>query len=822
MNMGQKLLIATLNVKGLNDSNKQSITLTLIKSYGLDIIMLQETNLYNEATRRFLKKQWSFDSVWTKRTAILAGKKEIKFEEIETKMDDRVITLKCTFQGRQYNIENVYAPPNIEDRAAFFNDWTPNIKDEGINIIAGDINTNLEPEVNRISQAAPQRDPSQNILRHKVARLNNATEFGKEKPFLTFFQNTSNNRTMGTCIDYIFVGEEHGQYIEEVTTLYGNSDHLLVKCTLNFGRSLEPKARWVFDKYCIERKEIRQEIITELGRENVEEEWDMCKVNVQSIIRAYRRPKRVETELARINKKLVKMKTIKAKGHTGSNLDAQIRDLEIKAKNESLKLAEKWASRSKAKWVEKGEKSTKYFFAKLKERQISRGLEEIKVPKSEREQGVNTLQWVRKYYANLYKEEEIDPLAAEEILSDLPEITEDMNELLTRQITGEEIMQVIKKLPNNKSPGCDGLSYEFYKEMSETVVVVLEKVFNKVLRDGKMPVTWHKSLVTLIPKKSENLEEVQNWRPISMVNCDAKIFMKILADRLNSICEELILDHQQGFVTKRSITNAAMDIITTLRSQREQTDTHWMLLVDQAKAFDRVSHEFMGLVLKRMKFDPRITSVLINLFNSQEAHIIVKNELSLPFRVERGVRQGDPLSPLLFVLTFEPLLRQLRRNIRGIPIENQFFKLSAYADDLSIGIGSASDWNTISKWFEIYERASNAKINKDKTKLVPLTPTVERVVLRNENLYKKVLEQEAVKVLGYEVNRDSSAKKELWAKVITNMKKQIEKLKSRDLSFKGKILVAKVLILSKVWYTAYILNPVANILPKSMELSQSR
>ena len=118
--MGQEFKIATLNVKGLNDSGKQTIVLTLLKSYNLDIIMLQETNLCNDTTRQFLKNQWSFDSVWTKRTAILAGKKEIKFEEIETKMDDRVIALKCFYQGRQYNIENVYAPPSIEGRMDFF------------------------------------------------------------------------------------------------------------------------------------------------------------------------------------------------------------------------------------------------------------------------------------------------------------------------------------------------------------------------------------------------------------------------------------------------------------------------------------------------------------------------------------------------------------------------------------------------------------------------------------------------------------------------------------------------------------------------------
>ncbi|CAG8774898.1 5793_t:CDS:2, partial [Gigaspora rosea] len=73
----------------LNDSGKQTTVLTLIKSYNLDLIMLQETNLYNNTTRQFLKNQWTFDLVWTKRTAILARKKEIKFEEIEIKIDDR-------------------------------------------------------------------------------------------------------------------------------------------------------------------------------------------------------------------------------------------------------------------------------------------------------------------------------------------------------------------------------------------------------------------------------------------------------------------------------------------------------------------------------------------------------------------------------------------------------------------------------------------------------------------------------------------------------------------------------------------------------------
>jgi hypothetical protein len=322
-----------------------------------------------------------------------------------------------------------------------------------------------------------------------------------------------------------------------------------------------------------------------------------------------------------------------------------------------------------------------------------------------------------------------------------------------------------------------------------------------------MPTSWCKSLISLIPKKSTDLENINNWRPISLVNSDTKIFMKIIANRLNSICEELIPHQQHGFIQNRSITDAALDIITTMRNQPDSSKQHWLLFVDQQKAFDRVSHDFLKLTLENMNFDTKFINLVHNLFSSQEAHIIETGNISKPFRVERGVRQGDPLSPLLYVLAFEPLIRTLERQLQGIKLENQYFKTSAYADDLTIGIGSPSDWNKVQASISLYEAASNAKINKTKTKLVPLTPTARRVELHNEDQFIKLEEQDTITILGYNVLINGQPKKDLWATTTNKLKGSLDKLSNRNLSFKGKILIANSLILSKIWYSAYLLPP---------------
>ena len=198
-----------------------------------------------------------------------------------------------------------------------------------------------------------------------------------------------------------------------------------------------------------------------------------------------------------------------------------------------------------------------------------------------------------------------------------------------------------------------------------------------------------------------------------------------------------------------------------MRNQADPSKQHWLLFIDQQKAFDRVNHNFLELTLKNMNFDTKFTNLIQNLFSNQKAHIIEAGDISRPFRVERGVRQGDPLSPLLYILAFEPLIRTLENCLHGIKLGNQFFKSSAYADDLTIGISSLTNWYEVQSSLNLYEAASNAKINKTKTKLVSLTPTAQKVELPNEEQFIKLEEQDTITILGYNILTNSQPKKDL-------------------------------------------------------------
>ncbi|CAG8754521.1 22733_t:CDS:2, partial [Gigaspora rosea] len=394
--------IASLNVKGLNNRGKQTNTITLLKTYKLDIIVLQETNLNNRDTIDQIKFQWGFNSVWTNKCAILAGNKYIKFTNVTRSAEGRVMEAEFLYKDQNFHIINVYAPPNIQERTKFFDNWAPSLKEGTINILAGDFNTNINPEVNHISHSAFQNDPSRQQLRELTKDFIDASEMTGESPFLTYFQNTQMGRSMATCIDYIFIEAEYS--------------HLFKKLILRHVK----------------------EVTEELTDKVTPEDWDLCKLRIQSIIRAFKKPKALEGRIAQLNRNLTKLK-------------AALRE-------ELDQLSETWRKKSKARWIEKGERSTKYFYTRYKARMTSNCQDRIKIPEDSEFRN-NLLQYIKMFYKALYKSEAPEERAIKNITSDLPQVNLEGNASLVKEISEEEIRNTIRSLAYNKSPGSDGLTH---------------------------------------------------------------------------------------------------------------------------------------------------------------------------------------------------------------------------------------------------------------------------------------------------------------------------------------------------------------------------
>lgn len=207
-------------------------------------------------------------------------------------------------------------------------------------------------------------------------------------------------------------------------------------------------------------------------------------------------------------------------------------------------------------------------------------------------------------------------------------------------------------------------------------------MYNNSFQEGQLPSTLYMASISLLLKKDRDPTSCGNYRPISLLNVDCKILAKILSTRLQKVMPSIISSDQTGFTSDRHSffnTRRFLDIIFSPSS-----NTPEVVVSLDFKAFDRVEWEYLFFELGKFGFDPKLISWIRLLYAFPSASVYTNGVRSPPFLLQRGTRQGCPLSPLLFNIAIEPLAIWLRSHdaFKGITRHGMVHKLSLYADDL--------------------------------------------------------------------------------------------------------------------------------------------
>ena len=383
--------------------------------------------------------------------------------------------------------------------------------------------------------------------------------------------------------------------------------------------------------------------------------------------------------------------------------------------------------RCKVRWFEEGEKDSNYFFNLEKHNGVKRHIKKLtKIDGNNTTDPKEILDLEKEFYENLYANKStksFDQINSYVQDVEMPSLSEDDKGLLDTAINENECWETLKTFKNNKTPGNDGIPAEFYKKFWTLFSTYMIDSFNETFIKGELSISQKQAIITLLDKKKDRTL-LKNWRPISLLNVDYKILSKTISKRLVNILPDLIHCDQAGYVKGRYIGQNIRTIIDLLNYTKTENKPGILISVDFEKAFDSLSWDFMNSVLLKYNFGQNFIK-WVNIFYTNVTSCMINNGHTSPyFNIARGVRQGDPLSPYIFILCVEILACKIRQseNIKGIPMPCDTgqceVKILQYADDSTILV---NDEKSILEVFHIIDKFtvfSGLVLNRNKTEAI--------------------------------------------------------------------------------------------------------
>ncbi len=315
-------------------------------------------------------------------------------------------------------------------------------------------------------------------------------------------------------------------------------------------------------------------------------------------------------------------------------------------------------TRSHAKWLEEGERNSSNFFALEKKNGQRKTLSTLNIDGVISKDLKGISDFVAKFYSNLYTSNfnyNNSGKCIDLVKHNIKVIDLEYSQICDSPLSIEEIKQALHKMKKGKSPGIDGLSVELYLHFWEFIKLPLYNMYEECISQGDMTATMKQGIISLIPKPDKDLLVIDNWRPISLLTLDYKILASVYAKRLSYGLGNIISESQPGFMKGRHISNNIRLVLDLLDYPDLIHSDGLILFLDFHKAFDTIEHKCIFRTLELFGFWKAFIETVTMFYTGINSSVIGNFDTSKKFNIYRGVRQGCPISPFLFLLATELL-----------------------------------------------------------------------------------------------------------------------------------------------------------------------
>lgn len=457
---------------------------------------------------------------------------------------------------------------------------------------------------------------------------------------------------------------------------------------------------------------------------------------------------------------------------------------------------EKWKQRAKRTWVKLGDKNTNYFhkIASMRKRKSN-----IDVVVQEDIQVIEHKQKAKvffDYFVGL-----IGTQHNQEMQFDYSQVYQSQPQMqqlhhLAQPITVQEVQETIAKMPANKAPGPDGYTGEFYKKFATIMVSDLVQAYNHMLQMDT-PTMWpmDDSYIALVPKK-EGALKTTDYRPLSLINSVQKIFSKVMANRLKPVIGEFVDHSQTGFMQNRYINEGflyAQELVTMATKQRQKVG---LFKADIFKAFDTLSWDFLEQILRAKGFPERWIKLVVGAIVRGSSRVIMNSVAGKKINLRRGVRQGDPMSPYLFILAMDFLAKWTNRLVQlelfQVPLPNCKPCLLFANDTLFILQPTTQQMQFLKIILNLFQKLAGLKVNLEKSELV-ITTAEQHEVQQMARLMNCKETTFPITYLGMPLS-NKRLKKEHYNALIHKIDKKLPTWKASLLSIGGRITLINAVL----------------------------